>query len=253
MRLPFKILTGSLLSLLWFISAIVSARDTSPSDRFYAIEFMKPQGAAAELKVHLFAQASPAQVEGFLTGEIRRASAYSGNSIDIMASAEYKSDRLALPDGSTFLVFIAMNGKIVRGNTYFASARPRPTPTNILPVSLDIRFEVNTKGPLRVIGKTNLPDKMIGTVELRNAAISYDSRDTVVVSNGAFTSTWFSARYRTLPPGTYQISFTTPLAVFQPPCVQLVIGKNGENLSGPCVTDRLADNIVKYDMGFDLK
>ena len=114
-------------------------------------------------------------------------------------------------------------------------------------------MEVNSRGLLRLIGKTNLPSGMAGILELRSTVGSFTGRDSVVVAKGGFESKWFSANYSPLSPGVYCFCFLTPSPGSQPERVVQVIGKNGENLRGPLVMDQQSENIVKYENSFTLK
>jgi len=247
-----------LLGIVFLMSAsagaqTVYAQNESAADRFYSIEFLKPAGGAADLKVHFSSPVAPESVSSVLNQELREAIAFSGRRTDILAVGLLNETRLPLPDGSTFLVYNAANDKIIGGKPYYAAIRPRPAAQNALQVNLDVGMEVNSKGLLRIVGTTNLPGGTCGMLELRCAALGFIDRDSVTVSKGRFASKWFSMNYRSLPPGAYAFSFSTSLPGLQPEKVRVIIGNNGENLSGPYVSDRLADNIVQYENTFVLK
>ena len=230
-----------------------TAQSNSYPAFFYTVEFLKPVNGASELRVHLSEPASPDQIESILTGELREASSYSRRQIDIMATALLNGVRLPLNDGSGFLVFVASTGKVMHEQAYF-TMKPRQQAANALSVAVDIDIEVNTRGMVRILGKTNLPKNMIGTVEICSASPTiYQNRDTVAIAKGSFASEWFSSHFRPLPPGSYVVSFSTLRSAMQPPKVRQVTGDTGENLTGPLVINYMADNIVQYHKTFELK
>jgi hypothetical protein len=229
-----------------------TALNDAPNNCYYTIEFQKPADGAADLRIHFSSLVSPDKVQSILSQELRQAAAFSGRRTDIMGVALLNEARLPLPDGTAFMVYNASSDRIESGKPY-VSSRPMPSSSGAIGVSLDIAMQVDTKGQLRMVGKTNLPSGMAGVLELKSPALSFYDCDSVVVSHGEFVSKWFSAHYRPLPRGAYTFCFLTPPPGAQPQKVQAVIGKNGENLSGPYVIDRLADNIVKYENTFELK
>jgi hypothetical protein len=234
-------------------SQVRTAQTNASNDCFYSIEFQKPTDGAADLKVHLSSPLAPEKVQSILSQELRQAAAFSDRRTDIMAVALVNETRLPLPDGSASLVYNAANDRIVSGRPSSDAAKAVPAPSAAIGVALTITMEVDSRGELRMVGKTNLPGGMAGILELRCPAVAYDKCDSVVVSNGGFSSKWFSANHRPLSPGSYSVSFVTSPAAAQPQGVRLEIGKNGENLTGPFVTDRMDDNIVKYENTFVLK
>jgi len=241
-----------LLAMAAISAQVRTALSESPANFFYTIEFQKPADGAADLRIHFSSLVSPDQVQSILNQELRQAAAFSGRRTDIMGVALLNEARLPLPDGTKFMVYNSANDRIESGKPY-AAARPLPASTGTIGVALDISMQVDPKGQLRMVGKTNLPSGMAGVLELKNPALSFYDCDSVVISRGEFVSKWFSAHYRPLPRGAYTFSFLTPPPGAQPQKVQAVIGRNGENLSGPYVIDRLADNIVKYENTFELK
>ena len=247
-------MTGSLLWVIVLFVPAILADDTLPTDKFYTIDFMKPQGSAAALKVHFVAQATPEQVDSFLHYEITLASSWAGGKTDVLATAYYGECKLPLPDGSLFLIYAALGNKIMREKEYYAAAKPRPPSSMIFNVSFDVRTEINDHGLLRINGATNLPKGTAIAMELSSPAVLYHAVDTEGVSSkGEFVSQWFSAHYRALPMGSYRITVSTLPSVFQPRKVQNVIGSNGENIGGPLVVCRAGDYIVLYDNNFILK
>jgi len=55
-----------------------------------------------------------------------------------------------------------------------------------------------------------------------------------------------------LPAGAYEITVTSPLPSLQPPAVQAIIGKSGENLLGPVRTS-MGSKMVEYTVTMSLK
>ncbi len=103
--------------------------------------------------------------------------------------------------------------------------------------ALDVRLERMTGGKAQIVGKTNLPNGMQLLLGLSEPSANYFAQDKVSVLNGTFRSTAFSNRGAALPPGTYEVSVSSPLPLLQPASVRFALGQNGERLSGPAVIE----------------
>ncbi|GEL48472.1 hypothetical protein CHO01_35880 [Cellulomonas hominis] len=112
-----------------------------------------------------------------------------------------------------------------------------PTPEDAsLEVELAMNVVLNEDGSVSVTAQTNLPD---GT-ELGSSVFQeggFIAQDSGTLQNGAIAFGPFSDKGNPVPPGTYEVSVTMPIARNQPDDVKAVIGDAGENLTGPLVTE----------------
>lgn len=86
-----------------------------------------------------------------------------------------------------------------------------------------------------IVGVTNLPDDTKLMIGLRRKEANYFAQAHAIVGGGQFRSERFTALGKPLPPGTYRLEITMPLASVQTSAVQDIIGKNGEHLAGKLV------------------
>lgn len=112
--------------------------------------------------------------------------------------------------------------------------------------SLEAEIRLRTDGSQTpsVIGVTNLPDETKLLVSLRRKAANYNAQLNVTVHAGQFITERFSDDGKALPPGDYALEVSMASADFQPGKVQMLIGVNGERLSGPLVENTKFGNIV---------
>jgi hypothetical protein len=112
--------------------------------------------------------------------------------------------------------------------------------------SLEAEIRLRTDGSQTpsVIGVTNLPDETKLLVSLRRKAANYNAQLNVTVQAGQFITERFSDDGKALPPGDYALEVSMASADFQPGKVQMLIGVNGERLSGPLVENTKFGNIV---------
>jgi hypothetical protein len=220
--------------------------DFSGTTHFYRVDYRKPVGGNPAIINVLFTMRPNAdQAETFLRSELERSVKYSDHKGDIMAYAWVGEDTVMLKDGSKFLIRVSKTGKIMREKDYWASQMPPSDPAKSKEASIEIQLETNSSGHVRVLGTTNLPNKMDLMVDLRNRSIGYFAQDKVTIANGNFTSAWFSNRGNSLPSGKYEVTISSPLPTFQPESVQKIIGKNGENLSGKVVKSMLGSKVIE--------
>ena len=86
-------------------------------------------------------------------------------------------------------------------------------------------------------------------VELRNPSLHYRAQDgNVEVKDGTFMTQWFTSKGGGVPPGTYEISVSSPLPAFQPASVKKMIGEKGENLSGEGIVSSFGAKLVKQTL-----
>jgi hypothetical protein len=108
----------------------------------------------------------------------------------------------------------------------------------------EIRLRPDGSQTPSVIGVTNLPDETKLLVSLRRKAVNYSAQQNVTVHAGQFITDRFSDEGNALPPGDYALEVSMASAEVQPGKVQMLIGSNGERLSGPLVEDTKFGNIV---------
>jgi hypothetical protein len=222
------------------------ADDFSAAKYFYRVDYLKPEGGNPAIINAIFIKPPNAdQAETFLRSELERSVKYSDHKGDIMAYAWVGEDTVILKYGSKFLIRVAKTGKIMREKDYWASQMPASDPAKSKEAIINIQLERNSSGEVRVLGNTNLPNQMELMLDLRNRSIGYFAQDKVNVANGSFTSAWFSNRGKSLPVGTYEVTISSPLPTFQPESVRKIIGKDGENLSGKIVKNKLGSKVIE--------
>jgi hypothetical protein len=99
----------------------------------------------------------------------------------------------------------------------------------------DIRARSDGGNTPFVVGVTNLPDETRLMVGVRRREANYFAQAQTSVTAGQFKTERFSASGKSLPPGNYEIEITMPLARVQPAKVRIVIGEEGERLTGRLV------------------
>ncbi len=247
-----------LVCSLWVLVAIVmlhtlgNAADFSPKSHFYRVDYLRQQhGGVPVINIIFSAPVSSDLAEKFLRQEINRAVNYAAPWAEILAYAWVRSspnaiaeDNVKLGDGSSFLVYSPKTKRILTEKEYNLARRPKAERGKAINVSIDLHLERNPIGKVRVAGRTNLPDGMRLMIGLRNTAIAYFAQDKVSVISGAFKSSWFSNRGRALPPGTYGVEVSSPIADLQPDSVKRIIGKNGQNLSGNMIVTSFGSNRI---------
>jgi hypothetical protein len=222
------------------------ADDFSATKYFYRVDYLKPVGGNPAIINAIFTRPPNAdQAETFLRSELERSVKYSDHKGDIMAYAWVGEDTIILKDGSKFLIRVAKTGKIMREKDYWALQMPASDPAKSKEAIINIQLERNSTGEVRVFGNTNLPNQMELMLDLRNRSIGYFAQDKVNLANGSFTSAWFSNRGKSLPVGTYEVTISSALPSFQPESVRKIIGKDGENLSGKIVKNRLGSKVIE--------
>lgn len=115
--------------------------------------------------------------------------------------------------------------------------------------AIDVHISTSIEGDANpiVVGQTNLPDSTSLMVTISRQQDSYRAQSKTKVSRGKFYAGPFSQKGVRLNPGVYNLDISTPLATLQPPEVQAVIGKSGNNLKGMLIeTLPFGDNVVKY-------
>jgi len=109
----------------------------------------------------------------------------------------------------------------------------------------EIRLRTDGSQTPSVIGVTNLPDETKLLVSLRRRVVNYNAQVNVTVQAGRFMTEPFSDDGQALPPGDYALEISMASADVQSGNVQMVIGANGERLSGPLVENTKFGNIVR--------
>jgi hypothetical protein len=117
---------------------------------------------------------------------------------------------------------------------------------------LSLDLEKSADGRARILGKTNLPHGMALMLDLRGTTSKYFAQDKIDVVDGRIVSSWFSDGGKPLRSDTYEIVVSSPLPDLQPPAVRAVIGRTGENLSGP-VRTWMGSKMVEYKVMKTLK
>jgi hypothetical protein len=115
--------------------------------------------------------------------------------------------------------------------------------------AIDVQISTSVEGNANptIIGNTNLPDSTSLMVTISRQQDSYRAQSKTKVSRGKFYAGPFSRKGEPLNPGVYKLDISTPLATLQPPEVQAVIGKSGNNLKGMLIkTLPFGHNVVKY-------
>lgn len=102
---------------------------------------------------------------------------------------------------------------------------------------LNVSLQRASGGKVQVVGEADVPDGMKLMIGLHNPQARYSAQDKVEVQRGRFESAAFSNRGAALPSGKYEVSISSPTPSLQPRSVRAVIGENGQNLSGPAVTN----------------
>ena len=110
-----------------------------------------------------------------------------------------------------------------------------------LEVAIDFEHEMDSRGRLRIVGETNLPN---GT----HLGYSLGRRgDKGQVKDGRFESTWFSTGGAGLSDGVYKARVTVPVGSSHPDSVQRRLGTGLEEMTGPLVERAFPD--ADYDFG----
>jgi len=97
-------------------------------------------------------------------------------------------------------------------------------------------LEAHTVGdPTRpeVVGITNLPDGASLGVTLSRTQIGFTTDADATVSGGRFHFPPLTKDGGPLPPGSYRLDVSTPMARFQPPDVLALVGNEYSNYTGP--------------------
>jgi hypothetical protein len=99
-------------------------------------------------------------------------------------------------------------------------------------VAIDFQAIKNTRGDIRISGKTNLPEstKLLMSIQLVEKLGSIDSlrQGVLSVTNGNFQSVWC----QNLENGKYRIKLMLKTSGAQPESVNEILGLDGENLMG---------------------
>lgn len=101
-----------------------------------------------------------------------------------------------------------------------------------------------------VTGSTNLPDGTHLTITIENKSLGSFASSNVVVKNGSYTSGEFGGKDG-LKEGIYEIEVLMPAPFVQPKSVQEIIGSEGENLSGPLVTEDFIGVVVSTRFNYE--
>lgn len=123
-------------------------------------------------------------------------------------------------------------------------------------MSGDVTIISNAKstndGRVIVTGKTNLPDGTEFLVTISDEAIAYDAQDHAVVKNGEFLAGPLGADSGLLA-GKYLIEILMPIPSTQIEAVQLVVGNEGQYLTGPLVKDSAwGGKVVEYSFSYSI-
>lgn len=120
--------------------------------------------------------------------------------------------------------------------------------TSSLCLALTPILKTTIENPARpvVVGQTNLPDgtKLMLTISRKESR--FEAQAKVTVDKGAFRSEQFSQKGADLNPGKYTLEIVMPVSQMQPGEVRMVIGNEGEKLSGPMVEKGVIGRTVRY-------
>ncbi len=248
--------------LLIAVAPLVQAKDYSAKTHFYAVEYLKPSagsGGVSVLNIVLNRRLDAQAAERLLREELQRAATLFPPEGEIMAYAWSETaatpgseQMIALPDGSTFLIYLAKSKQMQTEKQYGISRQKPPQSGKGLSVELSLEILRGNDGRVHILGKTNLPNGMALMLGLRDTASKYFAQDKVEVRDGGFVSAWFSDRGKPLHASTYEVEVSSPLPVLQPPAVRARIGEEGENLSGP-VRSWMGSKMVEYKVRKTLK
>lgn len=110
-----------------------------------------------------------------------------------------------------------------------------------------------------VSGTTNLPNGTIITISLAGPYASQFNHDNqayaaiVAISHGAFGPVDVVSNGVTPPPGRYTFQVVMRDWSMQPASVVAIIGKNGDNLSGPLVKDEYGSRNVDTEIPVEVR
>lgn len=111
---------------------------------------------------------------------------------------------------------------------------------------LDAEATKTDDGRIVVTGNTNLPDSTELLVSISNEAAGFTAQDESIVSNGKFSAGPFGPKFG-LKIGDYVVEVIMPATSVQPKSVKLIVGNEGQYLTGPLVKDSsLGGKTVKY-------
>lgn len=119
------------------------------------------------------------------------------------------------------------------------------------PVYLRTQASLTPNGHILASGETNLPDQTELIVSASNEEAGFSATDKTVVSNGKFSARPLGPESGLLP-GDYVVSTVMPVPMAQPESVQLIVGKEGEYLTGPLVKESswVKGNYVEHSFSY---
>jgi hypothetical protein len=229
------------------VAALVhaSAADYNSRTHYYSVEYLKPVVGQDVSIIHIVVNKTitPEEAERLLRVELARAiELFPPRGLTVMAyawietGAKGSDQPVKLLDGSGFLIYTWEKKQVQTENQYDVSKQKSPQAGKEIKVNVSLEIEKGGDGRIRLLGTTNLPNGMELMIELHKVGGGYAAQDKVAVANGRFTSDWFSERGKPIPPGTFEISVSSPLPALQPEAVRAVIGQTGENLTGSIST-----------------
>ncbi|MXQ14854.1 hypothetical protein [Microvirga makkahensis] len=121
--------------------------------------------------------------------------------------------RMFLGIGMTLGVVLAFGGEIIIQPT----SMPKSSKAGNLKVQISASSD-STSMPI-IVGNANLPDGVEPLVDVRRWEAKFFAQDPALVVAGAFKAGPFSSRGAPLPPGTYEVSISLPVARLQPALV----------------------------------
>ena len=104
-----------------------------------------------------------------------------------------------------------------------------------LEVAIDFEHEMDSRGRLRIVGETNLPEETALGIGLERKVLNFREQVVGAVENGRFESSWISYRGAPLPAGVYKADVEVMYHEGQPKSVIRRLGNHLRYMTGPLV------------------
>ncbi len=102
-------------------------------------------------------------------------------------------------------------------------------------VAIDFEHEMDSRGRLRIVGETNLPEETALGIGLERKVLNFREQVVGAVENGRFESSWISYRGAPLPAGVYKADVEVMYHEGQPKSVIRRLGNHLRYMTGPLV------------------
>lgn len=212
---------------------------SAQGEDLYDVTYSIVMNGVTAVNVVFATDPGPARAEAFLREAMLQAVAYEHPTKDMSGfiwvgkprNDDNSARMLHLSDGSSMLVYVVREKKIVTEKQYDTtklSALPASTLINVS-ISLGARFEAQK---FLIIGTSNLPAGMHLKVSIEDASgVPVSQADAVVQKGGQFLAPMKRDQGQWAP-ATYHIEIISLLAHLQSATVQQIIGQSGQNLTG---------------------